>query len=97
MIEHVVLFKVKREASPEAIEAMLTELSGLKDQVPGIVDLTRGTNFSDRSQGYTHGLVVRFQDRRALESYLPHPAHQAVVENRIRPIIDDVMVVDYEI
>ncbi|MGH7338402.1 MAG: Dabb family protein [Myxococcota bacterium] len=28
---------------------------------------------------------------------MPHPAHRAVVEERIRPIMEGVIVVDYEI
>lgn len=97
MVEHVVLFKLKPEATPEQRRAMLAGLKSLRQSVPGIVDLTCGQNFSQRSQGYEIGLVVRFQDRAALETYLPHPAHRAVVEETIRPIMDGVIVVDYEI
>lgn len=95
MVEHVVLFKVKGDASPEAIEEMLSSLRDLEGQVPGVVNLTVGTNFSDRSKGFTHGLVVRFRDQDALEAYLPHPAHQAAVQDRILPIVDDFIVIDY--
>jgi len=97
MVEHVVLFKVKSGVASEAVAEMIAALRGLRDQVPGIADLTVGANFSDRNQGYTHGLVVRFRDKAALEAYLPHAAHQAAVQNCIRPIVDDVLVVDYEI
>jgi antibiotic biosynthesis monooxygenase (ABM) superfamily enzyme len=97
MIEHVVLFRLKPEASAADVDAMLEALHGLKAKIPGIVDLTAGTNFSDRAKGYTHGLVVRFQDRAALDAYIPHAEHQAVVQQRIRPIMDDVLAVDYEI
>jgi hypothetical protein len=97
MVEHVVLFKLKPEATEAQRRAMLEGLRGLREAVPGIVDLSCGTNFSERSQGYEIGLVVRFADRTALESYLPHPAHRGVVEQFIRPISDGVIVVDYEI
>jgi hypothetical protein len=96
MIEHIVLFKWKPNTSPEAIEAVLTGLKGLKEQIPGIVDLSCGTNFSTRSQGFETGLVVRFTDRAALEAYGPHPAHQHVVQNLINPIWEDVIALDYE-
>jgi hypothetical protein len=97
MVEHVVLFKVKDGASSDAIVAMMKGLSSLKSKVPGVLDLTVGPNFSDRNQGYTHGLVVRFRDRAALDAYLPHPAHQEVVQKFVRPILGDVIAVDYEI
>jgi hypothetical protein len=97
MIEHIVLFKWIETATSEAIEAAVTELRALKGKIEGIVDLSCGTNFSDRAQGFTHGLVVRFTDRAALEAYGPHPAHQHVVQNFISPIRADILALDYEV
>lgn len=97
MIEHIVLFRWTENASPEAINNVMTELSKLKSKIQGIVDLSCGTNFSDRAKGYTHGLVVRFKDRAALEAYGPHPEHQRVVQNLIAPIRADILALDYEI
>lgn len=96
MVEHIVLFKWKAEATPEQIATAIAGLAGLKEQVPNILDLTVGENFTDRGQGFTHGLVVRFPDKAALEVYGPHPAHQHVVQNFINPIRDNVLALDYE-
>lgn len=97
MIDHLVLFKLKPEATPEQQERMVRELGALRGKIDGIVDLTVGRNFSERSQGYEVGLCVRFNDRAALEGYLPHPAHRGCVDEFVRPIMADVIVVDYEI
>lgn len=97
MVEHVVLFKTTPEATQEQRERMIAELRSLKEKIPGIIDLTVGTNFSDRNQGFDIGLVVRFVDRAALEVYLPHPAHQGCVDQFVAPIKADIIVVDYEI
>jgi hypothetical protein len=97
MIEHIVLFRWKEEASQEAINNVVAELRKLKGKIPGIVDLTCGTNFSDRAKGYTHGLVVRFKDQAALEAYGPHPEHQRVVQNFITPIRAEILALDYEL
>ncbi|MCC6445925.1 MAG: Dabb family protein [Armatimonadetes bacterium] len=96
MVEHIVFFKIRPQATPEQKQAMVDGLKSLAKLIPGIARLSVGENFSDRSRGFTYGLVVRFTDRAALEAYLPHPAHQEVVEKYIRPINDDVLVVDYE-
>lgn len=96
MVEHIVLFRWTQEASREAIDNAMTELRGLKDKIPGIIDLSCGANFTDRSKGYTHAVVVRFPDRAALEAYIPHPEHQRVVQNVFGPIRADVLAVDYE-
>ena len=97
MIEHIVLFKWKNTATPEQIEAVLSGLKQLKSQIPSIVDLSCGENFSPRSQGFQHGLVVRFEDKAGLEAYQLHPAHQEVVQKLIKPILADIIAIDYEI
>jgi hypothetical protein len=97
MIEHLVLFRWTENASPDAIDNVVSELRKLKNKIEGIMDLSCGANFSDRAKGYTHGLVVRFKDRSALAAYGPHPEHQRVVQNFINPIRADVLALDYEI
>ena len=97
MIVHIVLFKWTEEATPEAIAGALEGLGQLKAKIPGIIDLSCGTNFSERSQGFQHGLVVKFTDKTALEAYTPHPDHQAVVHNLIKPILAEILAVDYEV
>jgi hypothetical protein len=76
---------------------MLSEVMALKDKISGVISASAGVNFSQRSQGYTHGLVLRFRDRAALDAYLPHPLHQAVIKTYIEPICQERLVVDYDI
>lgn len=100
MIEPIVVFKVKDGLTDAQKEDMLSAIRSLKDRVPGIVDLQVGENFSERAQGFTHALVVRFADRAALDAYLPHPAHQDVVQNHFLPYLDENkprIVIDFEI
>jgi hypothetical protein len=97
MVEHVVLFKLKPETTDEERAAACRALGELGAKVPGILDISCGVNFSTRNQGYDVGLVVKFVDRDALDVYIPHPAHREAVEQYVRPIMQDVIVVDYEI
>jgi hypothetical protein len=96
MIEHIILFRWQEGVSQEAINTALTELEKLKGIIPGIVDVSSGANFSERSKGYTHGLVERFTDRAALDAFYPHPEHQRVVQKLINPIRADSLAFDYE-
>jgi hypothetical protein len=95
-IVHVVLFKWKEDATPEAIEAVLTGLRGMAGRIEGMTGITCGENFSSRAQGFTHGLVAHFTDRAALETYATHPVHVEVVENYIHPIRGETLAFDYE-
>ena len=97
MIEHILLLRWKDDANQEAIDNALTELRALKDKIPGIVAISFGLNFSERSKGYTHGIVMRFTNRAALDAYYPHPEHQRVVQKLINPIRADAVIVDYEV
>lgn len=96
-VVHIVLFRWRPDADTTQIEDAHAALRRLADEIPGIVELTCGANFTDRAKGYNSGLVVRFADRAALEAYLPHPAHRTVVEKYINPIREDSLALDYEV
>jgi len=96
MIEHLVLLKMKPDASAEEAERMIHGLKDLAQRIGAIRELTCGKNTSDQSQGFTHGLLVRFACAADLEAYITHPEHQRVVEECLGPVVDDVIVVDYE-
>lgn len=95
MVEHIVIFKPKPGTTPEQEQKLIDMLRGLKGKVPGIVDLTAGRNFSERGQGHTVGLVVRFNDREGLAVYGPHPDH-VVVKEYVAQICEPSIAVDYE-
>ncbi|KYP82029.1 Dabb family protein [Ferroacidibacillus organovorans] len=95
MIEHIVLLAWK-EGTPHAEqERLLRELLALKEQIPGIVSVSGGENFSARSQGYHHGFLVTFKDRASLDAYGPHKAHQRVVA-QLQPVLQSILVLDFE-
>ena len=94
MIDHLVFLAVREDASPEDVEDLISSIRGLEDTVPGVVDLSVGENFSERSGGYTHGLFVRFESREDLQGYMKHPDHLAVVEKL--DALTTRIVVDYE-
>lgn len=96
MVEHLVILKFKDDSTADQIDAFIKAAKGLQDKIDGVVDLSVGANFTDRSQGFTHGVCVRFRDQAALENYVPHPDHVHVVENYIKPILADILVIDYE-
>lgn len=96
MVEHLVMFKFKASVSAAEMEAAAAALRALKNKVPGVIHITAGMNFTERSQGHQMGLVVRLQDKAALESYSAHPEHRAVVECFIKPHVENVLALDYE-
>lgn len=92
MIEHVVLLSVR---PGENAEPMLSALRALAETIPGIVSLSAGANITQRGKQFTHGLSLRLESQEALDRYLAHPRHVAVVEEQIKPIIEDIVVLDW--
>ncbi len=95
MVDHLVLFTVREDASARDIEDLLASLRALRDSVPGVVDLAVGENFSERAGGYTHGLFARFESADGLQAYIKHPDHLAVVE-KLDALTTGRIVLDYE-
>ncbi len=93
---HVVLFKFKEEATKEQIDQIVVEFGNLKNQIDTVLGFEYGTDVSPEklAKGFSHCFLVTFRNKKDLEAYLPHPAHQAFTA-KLKPILADVLVVDY--
>eukprot|EP00897_Mesotaenium_endlicherianum_P005383 jgi/Mesen1/4873/ME000244S04050 len=97
-VEHLVLVKVKEGVSPEASQDMITALAELPDKLGStIVQITAGPNFSPRSKGFTHGLVVRLPSEKDLEAYNKHPSHREVLRKHVLPNSESILAVDFHV
>lgn len=98
MIKHIVLLKIKPDISGGRIEEMYKNLFQLKNLISGIISISGGKNNSPeyKSKSYTEGFVVEFKDKNARDIYLNHQEHKKVAETYILPIIDDIIVFDFE-
>ena len=71
-----------RWTEDERIAEHLANLSALPDDVPGIIDVRVGKNFTERAKGCTHGLIVTLHDPAGLKVYQDHPRHVAVADRQ---------------
>ena len=99
MIQHIVLLKLKPDATAEQKAALLDGLIALKKKIPGIESVSGGDDNSPegKQHRFDWGFVMTFADADARDVYLPHPDHKALGQELLRPIVDDVLVLDYEI
>ena len=95
-IQHVVCFKFKEDATEAQIQKVEQAFAALKDKIPEIDRLEWGVNNSPEglNKGFTHCFIVTFANEKAREAYLPHPEHKAFVAI-LKPILDDVFVIDF--
>lgn len=93
---HIVLFKFKAYASPEKIQNLKNEISKQKGTVPGLLEISFGEDFTGRTKGFTHAEVAIFEDRKSLETFNKSNYHQQLVANHIKPLLEEILVLDYE-
>ena len=98
MIEHIVLLKLKSDTTEPQIQRLNDALLKMGKEIPGIVEISAGINNSPegKNHSFAYGFIVRFLDAAARDAYLPHPVHRQVAGEYLRPIVDDVLVFDYE-
>ena len=85
-------------AKAEQIEEIERKFPELKTTIPGIISIEWGTNNSPEglNKGFTHCFVVTFENDQARCAYLPHSNHQVFV-NILKPLLDDVFVIDFNL
>lgn len=95
MIIHTFLFRWKPEVAASQKQRALEEIQALRGQIPGLLEVYVGHNFSPRSQGYAFGGVMKFSDRLTFDAYNDHPVHQKLL-TWLMPLIEPVEV-DFEL
>ncbi|KKK34779.1 stress protein [Mesobacillus campisalis] len=78
MIHRTVLVKFAETTTQEQLQEVVERFKALKNHLTGIVDLQAGLNFAERSKEYQVVLMVRFEDKAALDAYVVDEQHQAV-------------------
>ena len=97
-IRHIVCLKFKPEITNESILKVEKKFPALQQSISGIISIEWGLNNSPEglNKGFSHCFTVTFENETARATYLPHPAHQAFVEI-LKPLLDDVFVIDYNL
>ena len=96
MYIHTFLFQWQDGVSAQDKERAALEIRGLQGQIPGLLETSYGANVSPRSQGFTHGGVMKLRDATALEAYFRHPVHEKLVQ-WLMPLLKVAAELDYEI
>ena len=78
VIQRTVLLKFDPSTTEAQLEEVIARFKALKDVLTGIAEIHAGRNVAERSKEYQVVLMVRFEDRAALEAYAANEQHQAV-------------------
>jgi len=95
MIKHIVMWRINEPRQEPALR-IKTALEGLNGQIPGLLHLEVGVDFSREGESADVVLYSEFESRQALEAYPNHPAHAAVAP-LVKALRSERRVVDYEV
>src|SRR5262245_16756431 len=95
-LKHMAWLKFKDGVDGSRIDGHLAACRALQGRVPALMDLECGANVTDRSGGFTHGIIVTVADRAALDKYLQHPAH-VLVSLALKADVAELRVMDIEV
>ena len=97
MLRHVVLLRFAPETSDEALDEIISALRDLPGLIPEIrgYDVGRDLGLAEGNAGI--GVCADFDDAEAYAVYRDHPAHRAVIEQLILPILDDRAAVQFQL
>lgn len=98
MVKHIILWQLKDEFSIEEKEdikrRIKTELEGLKDKIPGLIDIQVHHEVLKSSNAEII-LDSTFADTDALQNYSIHPEHVQVADTYVRPYTKTRTCIDY--
>ncbi|KAL7483817.1 hypothetical protein ACHAW6_009459 [Cyclotella cf. meneghiniana] len=99
VIDHIVLLKVRPDATEDEIRRMRQGVLSLK-AIPGVLTITVGEAFAEEwmpDRRFTHTLSVRLESKDALKVYQDHPMHVTVKDELIVPLLaGPPIAIDYE-
>lgn len=95
MIKHVVLVKLKADASREQIDRMIEGYNSMKDAIPDLLGWSMGPN-RRRDREFDYAMVATLEDEESLRRYVEHPLHRQVSRDLGRPVFEKREIADYE-
>ncbi len=98
MIKHIVLFSFKPDVSQKIIEEADNLFKALPRLINEIQDFEAGINISPENlnKGFTHAYCLSFSAEGTRDVYLEHKDHK-VFSGYVGDLLEDVLVIDYEI
>ncbi len=96
MLRHVALFRWNPSTTSDVIDAATAGLAGLPPAIPEIAVYRFGSDAGINDGNFDFAVVADFKSRGDYLTYRDHPAHQAVLAERIAPHVSDRAAVQYE-
>ncbi|QXJ24951.1 Dabb family protein [Actinomadura graeca] len=93
---HVVMFMWAEGTTTGQQEEVAARLGELPGVIPEIRGYSLGADAGVNSSSYDFAVVADFADREGYLAYRDHPAHRAVIDHFITPIVASRAAIQYE-
>ena len=93
-IKRISLFRLKKRNNTD-IQAVADKLISMKGEIPSLMDMEVGVNFSESDEAYDVLMIATFKNVEALKSYQQDPFHLRV-KDFVEGQYESRAVVDYE-
>ncbi|GBE24820.1 stress responsive A/B Barrel Domain protein [bacterium BMS3Bbin02] len=97
MFRHVVMFWWKAGTTQAQIAAVTAGLASLPERIAQIQRYEHGPDVGVAGANADYVLVADFGNSDAWRAYSSHPAHVAVVEESVKPIVERIERIQYTI
>ena len=93
-IKRISLFRLKKRNNTD-IQEVADKLISMKDEIPSLIDIEVGINFSESNEAYDVLMIATFKNIEALREYEQDSFH-LTVKNFVEGQYENRAVVDYE-
>ncbi len=97
MIRHIAMFTFKPDAPDTAAQSLEEGLFLLAQTITEIAAYTYGSDLGLRDGNYDFAVVADFENDEDFKTYADHPDHQAFIQDRIVPILEKRVSLQFEI
>lgn len=97
MIRHCVLLGVAEGTDRQVLDAIVDALRELPAAIPEIRSYEVGVDLGWRDGNAQIGIVAGFDDEEGWRTYVEHPAHVAVIEQHIAPVVTSRQAVQFDV
>jgi hypothetical protein len=94
---HVVMFRWREGTTDEQKQTLKDGLGELSGAIPEIEAYAMGADAGINDGNFDFAVAADFADREAYLVYRDHPAHRAVIDQHLKPILAERAAVQYEL
>ena len=97
MLRHIAMIRFTDSVTDEDVRAIDEGLAGLPAVIDEIRSYSFGRDLGFSDTNYHYAVVSEFDSRADLDAYSGHPQHVHVLTTCIKPVLEDIVRIQFEV